>query len=123
MSGYTACFVNDNDDFAVRIVVDSVLTSEGPVYDDDEIDSEDASFQGHHLTPLADQLGRSLQAAHTVITEMNLMERREQRMRMTAESINSRVRYFSYISVGILLVVTYLQVTYLKRFFKKKKLL
>lgn len=123
LSGYTACFVNDNDDFAVRIVVDSVLTSEGPVYDDDEIDSEDASFQGHHLTPLADQLGRSLQAAHTVITEMNLMERREQRMRMTAESINSRVRYFSYISVGILLVVTYLQVTYLKRFFKKKKLL
>jgi len=123
LEGIMACFINDNDVFTVRIVVDSVLTSEGPEYDDDENASEEANFQGHHLTPLVHQLGQSLQAAHTVITEMNLMERREQRMRMTADSINSRVRYFSYVSVGILLVVTYLQVTYLKRYFRKKKLL
>lgn len=123
LEGYEACFINDNDDFTVRIVVDSVLTSDGPDFDDDENESEDVNFQGHHLTPLSEQLGQSVIAAHTVINEMTLMERREQRMRMTADSINSRVRYFSYISVGILLVVTYLQVTYLKRYFRKKKLL
>ena len=38
-------------------------------------------------------------------------------------SINARVRYFSYVSVAVLLVVTYIQVTYLKRYFRKKKLL
>jgi len=44
-------------------------------------------------------------------------------MRKTSESINFRVRFFSYVSVIILGVVTYLQVTYLKRYFRKKKLL
>jgi len=123
LEGYQACFINNNEDFTVHIVVDSVMVSEGPDYDDDENASEDASFQGHHLTPLAEQLGESFSAAQTVINEMNYMERREARMRKTADSINTRVRYFSYISVGILLVVTYLQVTYLKRYFRKKKLL
>lgn len=123
LDGYETCFINNNADSTVRFVVDSVLTSDGPVFDDDENEGDEETFQGQHLTPLADQLTRSVQAAHTVITEMNLMERREQRMRMTADSINSRVRYFSYISVGILLVVTYLQVSYLKRYFRKKKLL
>jgi len=123
LEGYQACFINNNEDFTVHIVVDSVMVSEGPDYDDDENASEDASFQGHHLTPLAEQLGESFSAAQTVINEMNYMERREARMRKTADSINARVRYFSYISVGILLVVTYLQVTYLKRYFRKKKLL
>lgn len=122
LEGYMACFTNNNADFAVNIVVDSVLTSEGPAYDDENA-SEDVNFQGHHLTPLAEQLDQSLTAAKTVINEMNFMERREQRMRVTADSINSRVRYFSYISVGVLLVVTYLQVSYLKRYFRKKKLL
>ena len=122
LEGYMACFTNSNDS-PVHIVVDSVMVSDGPEYDDDENASEDVKFQGEHLTPLAEQLGESILAARTVINEMNFMERRESRMRLTADSINARVRYFSYISVAILLVVTYLQVTYLKRYFRKKKLL
>jgi hypothetical protein len=51
------------------------------------------------------------------------MEKREARMRVTADSINSRVRWFGYLSVAVLLVVTYLQVTYLKQYFHKKKLM
>jgi len=121
LEGYMACFVNNND-VPVHVVVDSVMVSEGPAYSDDEA-SEDVTFQGEHLTPLADQLGQSILAAKTVINEMDYMERRESRMRLTADSINARVRYFSYISVAILLVVTYLQVTYLKRYFRKKKLM
>jgi len=124
LEGYSACFVNTNPDFPVRMVVDSVMTSEEfGVGDDDNVSSEDASFDGAHLTPLAEQLAESLSAAQSVIREMNYMERRESRMRLTADSINARVRYFSYISVGVLLVVTYVQVTYLKRYFRKKKLL
>lgn len=123
LEGYMACFDNDDEDFPIHVVVDSVMVSEGPEYDDDENASEDPAFQGHHLTPLAEQLQESIQSAQTVVREMQYMERREARMRHTADSINARVKYFSYISVAILLVVTYVQVTYLKRYFRKKKLL
>mmetsp|Transcript_38418 Transcript_38418/g.80450 ORF Transcript_38418/g.80450 Transcript_38418/m.80450 type:complete len:304 (+) Transcript_38418:252-1163(+) len=122
LEGYMACFLNESTD-PVHIIMDSVMVSEGPEYDDDENESEDETFQGHHLAPLADQLQESIHAARTVIHAMQEMERRESRMRQTADGINARVQYFSYISVGILLVVTYLQVTYLKRYFRKKKLL
>jgi hypothetical protein len=122
LEGYKACFHNSNEDFPMHIVMDSVMTSEEYGIGDDAL-SEDESFQGSHLTPLAEQLQESLAAAKSVIKEMNYMERRESRMRLTTDSINARVRYFSYISVGVLLAVTYVQVTYLKRYFHKKKLL
>lgn len=120
LEGYSMCFVNQNEE-PVLMMVDSVMTSEEP----DSADSEDEApvFESAHLTPLAEQLQESIQAAQSVVKEMGYMERREQRMRKTADSINSRVRYFSYISVAVLLVVTYVQVTYLKRYFHKKKLL
>jgi hypothetical protein len=121
LEGYSICFTNTNDDAPILIVVESVMTSE-------EAGSEDSAdespvFESAHLTPLAEQLQESITAAESVVREMGHMERREQRMRRTAEGINSRVRWFSYISVAVLLVVTYVQVTYLKRYFRKKKLL
>mmetsp|Transcript_713 Transcript_713/g.1712 ORF Transcript_713/g.1712 Transcript_713/m.1712 type:complete len:307 (-) Transcript_713:263-1183(-) len=122
LEGYSACFINDGTEM-VHVVVDSVMVGEGPEYDDDDNASEDPTFQGHHLEPLAQQLADSVRSAQTVINEMRYMERREARMRHTADSINKRVQKFSYISIVILLVVTYLQVTYLKRYFRKKKLL
>lgn len=122
LEGYSVCFVNSNEDFPVQVLVDSVMTSEDPVTDDAAA-VDDKPFQGSHLTPLAEQLAESLKAAQSVVKEMNYMERREARMRVTADSINARVKYFSYISVAILLVVTYVQVSYLKRYFRKKKLL
>lgn len=123
LEGYSACFKNSNDDYPVQILFDSVLTSEDPGMGDGSTGDDQKPFQGSHLTPLAEQLSESVKAAQSVIKEMNYMERRESRMRLTADSINARVRYFSYISVAILLVVTYVQVTYLKRYFRKKKLL
>jgi hypothetical protein len=125
LEGITVCMINSNDDYTVQFVMDTVMTSEDPYGEDDDkaASSKDATFKGTHLTPLAEQLEESMAAAKSVIKEMNYMERREARMRLTADSINSRVRFFSYISVGILLVVTYVQVTYLKRYFRKKKLL
>jgi len=122
LEGYSACFHNEFHE-PIHVYVDSVMVGEGPEYDDDADASEDPAFQGHHLTPLAQQLDESVKSARTVIHEMQYMEKREARMRHTADSINDRVRYFSYISVAILLFVTYLQVTYLKRYFRKKKLL
>eukprot|EP00339_Tiarina_fusa_P005622 CAMPEP_0117039142 /NCGR_PEP_ID=MMETSP0472-20121206/27501_1 /TAXON_ID=693140 ORGANISM="Tiarina fusus, Strain LIS" /NCGR_SAMPLE_ID=MMETSP0472 /ASSEMBLY_ACC=CAM_ASM_000603 /LENGTH=280 /DNA_ID=CAMNT_0004749573 /DNA_START=146 /DNA_END=988 /DNA_ORIENTATION=+ len=119
LEGYEICFKNTNEDYPVMMMMEAVTTAQGAEEDEDAGET----FDGSHLTPLAEQLEESIAAAKTVVREMGYMESREQRMRKTADSINARVRYFSYISVCVLLVVTYLQVTYLKRYFRKKKLL
>jgi hypothetical protein len=120
LEGYEICFKNDNEDYPVMVMMEGVSADEE---DEDEDEDAGGTFDGSHLTPLAEQLEESIAAAKTVVKEMGYMESREQRMRKTADSINIRVRCFSYISVCVLLVVTYLQVTYLKRYFRKKKLL
>ncbi|KAL3909731.1 MAG: hypothetical protein SGILL_007971, partial [Bacillariaceae sp.] len=89
LEGFKACFSNTLEEFTIHMVVDSVMTSEEYGIGDDEL-SEEESFQGSHLTPLAEQLQESLAAAKSVIKEMNYMERRESRMRLTADSINAR---------------------------------
>ena len=119
--GYVICFSMDHSDRSTpaQMIMDVILASE-PLGADKE---EDTKLESAHLLPLSQQLSESIAAAQKVIREMNYMEKREQRMRLTADSINGRVRRFSYVSVTVLLVVTYLQVTYLKRYFHKKKLL
>jgi hypothetical protein len=117
LDGYTVCFDNRSEN-QVHIIFDIVLVSE----DFGEEDA-DEKLEKHHLTPLEQELSASVNAANSIISEMRYMEKRESRMRVTTESINKRIRFFSYLSVGVLLTVTYLQVTYLKRYFKKKKLM
>ena len=121
LEGFEFCFENKNEDgVPVDVIITAVLASE----EAEEIDEEGIPlFDSSHLSPLTDQLSRSINSAQKVIREMNYLERRESRMRVTSDSINSRVRNFSIVSVFVLLVVTYLQVTYLKRYFRKKKLL
>lgn len=121
LDGYEFCFENSNEDSPVQIVVETVYTS-GPETGEDD-DGVAPVFESSHLTPLAEQLEEGIRSANTVLNEMRYMEGRERRMRQTADSINARVQYFSYISIGVLILVTYVQVTYLKRYFRKKKLL
>lgn len=115
LDGYSVCYENRSENQAL-VIFDIVLVSE-------DLDEEEASITKKHLTPLEQELAASINAANSIVSEMRYMERREARMRVTTESINSRIRFFSYVSVGVLLTVTYLQVTYLKRYFKKKKLM
>lgn len=120
LEGFELCFENSNEDAPIQLVIESVLVSDdgSSAPDDDK-----PVFDSSNLTPLAEQLTESIDSANSIINEMRFMESRERRMRQTADSINSRVRYFSYISVAVLIVVTYVQVAYLKRYFRKKKLL
>lgn len=76
-----------------------------------------------HLTPLEEAFEEGVALSHTVLDEMNYMEKREQRMKLTTDGTNARIRYFSYLSVMILLGVTWVQIQYLKNYFKKKKIL
>lgn len=122
LEGFQFCFENSNEETPIQMVVETVLTSDTSGYEDED-DQVPPVFESSNLTPLAEQLRESIDSANSVLNEMRYMEGRERRMRQTADSINSRVRYFSYISVAVLVVVTYVQVTYLKRYFRKKKLL
>ena len=119
LGGYSICFDNSSDE-EVRVLMDVVLVS-----DKGEAGStkKKKGLQKEHLTPLERNFQESIGAAHKILNEMHYMERREARMRHTAESTNKRIRLFSYVSVAILLGVTYVQVTYLRSYFKKKKLL
>lgn len=121
VEGAEICIQNMEDGEDFHVIFDSILMSE-------KIEDLDAAkkptFQKEeHLTPLERSLDKSLEAARSVLREMDYMEKREKRMRVTSDSINTRVQYFSYLSVGILFVVTYIQVTYLRRYFHKKKLM
>ena len=122
LAGYAICMNNvKNEEMEIQVLVDTVLVSEDVI---DDLTADGASsFENKHLTPLAEQLSESISAANSVIREMRYMEKREARMRKTADSINARVKYFSYISVTVLLAVTFVQVSYLKRYFRKKKLM
>merc|ERR1712129_422438 len=89
LEGYEVCFENNHEEEELmHVVVDSVLLSEGPEYDDDENGSEDPTFQGHHLTPLAEQLSESIQSSQTVIRKCSTWnaERRECDIRPTAST-------------------------------------
>jgi hypothetical protein len=111
--------LNNDQDRQVQIIIDVVMMSQTS-----QEEEKAAGFEKEkHLTPLEQSLDQNIAAANKVLREMKYMEQREYGMRMTAESINARVRWFSYLSVAVLLVVTYVQVTYLKRYFHKKKLM
>lgn len=98
----------------VRIIFDTVKISE---YTKQHI------VKKEHLTPLEEAFEESVHVAKTILDEMHYMEKREVRMKKTADGTNSRIRYFSYISITVLLGVTWIQITYLKGYFKKKKVL
>jgi p24 family protein delta-1 len=117
---YKMCFHNRHDEQQIQVIFDIVLVSED--FPEDRIDPN-AFDKEQHLSPLERSLDQSISSANTVLREMKYMELREKRMRQTADSINTRVRWFSYLSMSILLLVTYVQVTYLKRYFHKKKLM
>jgi len=122
IGGYSVCFDNTSDD-EVKVLLDVVLESDGDEAEEEKKKKKKNLLTKDHLTPLEKNFQESITAAHQILNEMRYMERREKRMKVTADSTNARIRYFSYVGVAVLLSVTWLQVTYLKSYFKKKKLL
>jgi len=118
LDDYSVCFEN-KDNRPISMIYDMLLVSDFLL--DEEEDGK--TLTKEHLTPLETELAQSIHTANSIVSEMRFMEKRESRMRLTTTRINSRIRMFSYISLAVLLIITYLQVTYLKRYFKKKKLM
>lgn len=128
LGGYSICFRSTNrEDKVTRVIFEAVLVFGS---DDDDKENEKAkkikeaaALKKDHLTPLQLMFDRTVMAGEQILSEMKYMEKREKSMSATIQSTNSRIKYFSYLSVFILVSVATLQVTYLKNYFKKKKLM
>ncbi|KAF5743913.1 transmembrane emp24 domain-containing protein p24delta3-like [Tripterygium wilfordii] len=67
---------------------------------------------------------RKLEGAVEAIHEnLIYLKSREADMRIVSETTNGRVAWFSFMSLGVCIGVSALQVLYLKQFFQKKKLI
>uniref|UniRef100_A0A1W7RAJ4 Transmembrane emp24 domain-containing protein bai n=1 Tax=Hadrurus spadix TaxID=141984 RepID=A0A1W7RAJ4_9SCOR len=75
------------------------------------------------LKPLEVELQRLEDLSEYIVKDFGYMRQREEEMRDTNESTNSRVLYFSIFSMCCLLGLATWQVLYLRRFFKAKKLI
>ncbi|KAK6938425.1 GOLD domain [Dillenia turbinata] len=59
----------------------------------------------------------------TIHDNLIYLKQREANMREVSETTNSRVAWFSIMSLGVCIVVSVVQVFHLKRYFRKKKLI
>lgn len=75
------------------------------------------------LRPLEVELRRLEDLSQDIVTDFAYMKAREEEMRDTNESTNSKVLYFSIFSMCCLLGLAIWQVLYLRRYFKAKKLI
>ncbi|XP_076313942.1 transmembrane emp24 domain-containing protein bai-like [Tachypleus tridentatus] len=88
-----------------------------------EAKSYDGLEEVGKLKPLEIELQKLEDMSEAIVKDFAYMRQREEEMRDTNESTNTRVLYFSIFSMCCLLALTTWQVLYLRRFFKAKKLI
>ena len=114
---YNVCFQNRNPE-DVYVVYDFILLSS-----QEKKRRQKDSLKKSHFQPLEDVYEESLAIGETILDEMNTIHAREALMQHKSDMTSTKVRLMSLISIGVLVVVTYIQVTYLKSYFRKKKVL
>lgn len=75
------------------------------------------------LKPNEVELRRIQEMTEEIVTELQYLKRREERMRDTNESTNSRVKYFSMLVVMSLVGLGAWQIQYLRHYFKVKHII
>ena len=88
-----------------------------------EAKSYDELAKANKLGPLEVELKRLEDLSLSIVQDFAYMRTREEEMRDTNESTNSRVLYFSIFSMCCLLGLATWQVLYLRKYFKSKKLI
>ncbi|KAF2363988.1 GOLD domain [Trinorchestia longiramus] len=88
-----------------------------------EAKSYEALGEAAKLKPLEIELKRLEDLSESIVKDFVYMRQREEEMRDTNESTNSRVLYFSLFSLCCLVGLATWQVLYLRKFFKAKKLI
>ena len=84
---------------------------------------ETEKYRNKFLSPIEQTLNGLEQLAQGVVNDLKYVQAREERMRETSQSTQSRVHLFSYMSLVIVVAVTIGQTFYFRDFFKKKKLM
>lgn len=88
-----------------------------------EAKNYDELAKAESLKPLELELRRLEDLTESIVNDFALMKKREEEMRDTNESTNSRVLYFSVFSMVCLIFLATWQVLYLKKYFKKQRLI
>ncbi|KHN82857.1 Transmembrane emp24 domain-containing protein 10 [Toxocara canis] len=88
-----------------------------------EAKNYDAIAKAEQLKPIEVELRRLEDLSESIVQDFAYMRQREEEMRNTNESTNSRVLYLSIFSMLCLLGLAAWQVLYLRRYFKAKKLI
>jgi len=83
----------------------------------------DSAKTKEHLLPLQLLFRRAELTVAGVSKELDSVRQREAALRETSETTDARIQWFSIFSIVILLAVSLWQVTFLKSFFRSKKLL
>ncbi|CAH2229790.1 transmembrane emp24 domain-containing protein eca [Pararge aegeria] len=78
--------------------------------------------QKDKLSELQLRIRQLLDQVHQITKEQSYQRHREERFRMTSESTNSRVLWWSLLQSAVLLSIGYWQMRHLKSFFEAKKL-
>ncbi|KAF2130610.1 hypothetical protein P153DRAFT_366174 [Dothidotthia symphoricarpi CBS 119687] len=78
---------------------------------------------GEKLKPVEGELRRIEEIINEVVTEMDYLRTREQKLRDTNESTNERVKWFAFGTMGMLVGLGVWQVVYLRAYFRSKHLI
>ncbi|KAG0203947.1 vesicle coat component [Mortierella sp. GBA30] len=94
---------------------------------DFEIGSETIDYaklaEAEKLKPMEVELRKLEDLVKDILDNMEHLQAREERMRNTNESTNARVQWFSTLTMFVLIALGLWQIFYLKRFFRKKRLI
>jgi hypothetical protein len=75
------------------------------------------------LKPVEAELRRIEETVGEIVTEMDYLRAREQKLRDTNESTNERVKWFALGTMGMLVALGAWQVVYLRAYFRSKHLI
>ncbi|KAF1833688.1 hypothetical protein BDW02DRAFT_371948 [Decorospora gaudefroyi] len=118
-SAFDVCFEN----------VLTAATSPGPRLVELDIDigadakDWNAISAGEKLKPVEAELRRIEEVVGEIVTEMDYLRSREQKLRDTNESTNERVKWFALGTMGMLVSLGAWQVVYLRAYFRSKHLI
>ena len=98
--------------FSLKIGSEATITS-----------SDGSLLSKSNLKPIEVELNVLEQVVSGIVEEMEYLKQREVKRRDTNESTNARVKWFSILSIALLVGSGAWQVLYLKQFFESKKLI
>ncbi|CAI6312842.1 unnamed protein product [Periconia digitata] len=78
---------------------------------------------GEKLKPVEAELRRIEEVVGEIVSEMDYLRTREQKLRDTNESTNERVMWFALVTMGMLVGLGVWQVVYLRAYFRSKHLI